>query len=253
MATKLEGKVALVTGGGSGIGRATALAFAREGAKVAVSDVVVSNGEQTVQIIKEAGGNALFIKADVSVAKEVEALITSVIGNFGSLDYAHNNAGILGDNAQTAECTEENWDRTLNTNLKSVWLCMKHEIQIMINQGCGAIVNTASTAGLVGEAGMPAYTASKHGVVGLTKAAALEYAKEGIRINAVCPGATRTPMIENILQGDPEIEAFVASRSPFGRIGSPEEVAEAVVWLCSDAASFVTGHTLVVDGGLVVQ
>lgn len=253
MTKQFEGKVALVTGAGSGIGRASALAFAREGAKTVVADVVVEGGEETVRMIKEAGGEALFVKTDVSKAAEVEALIQKVVETYGRLDYAHNNAGIEGTMAPTADCTEENWDRTISINLKGVWLCMKYEIPQMLKQGGGAIVNTASVAGLVGFQGLPAYAASKGGVVQLTRVAALEYAKAGIRVNAVCPGVIRTPMVERLLSGQPEAEAGFIAMEPVGRMGKPEEIAEAVVWLCSDAASFVTGHPMVVDGGLVAQ
>lgn len=252
MTGSFTGKVALVTGGSSGIGRSTALAFAREGAKVVVSDVDVDSGKETVQMIIDAGVEASFIEADVSVSEEVDSLVKEIVRDYGHLDCAHNNAGVLGERALAAECSEENWDRIIHINLKGVWLCMKYEIPQMVLQGSGAIVNTASTAGLVGEARLPAYTASKHGVAGLTKAAALGYAEKGIRINAVCPGAIRTPLIQHI-EGNPEIEAMLASRSAFGRIGNPEEVAEAVLWLCSEAASFVTGHCLIVDGGLTSQ
>lgn len=249
----LDGKVALVTGAGSGIGRASAMAFAREGAKVVVSDVVVEGGEQTVRMIQEAGGEAVFVNADVSKAAEVEALVNSAVETYGRLDCAHNNAGIEGAMASTVDCTEETWERTININLKGVWLGMKHEIPRMIEGGGGAIVNTASVAGLVGFQGLPAYVASKHGVVGLTRTAALEYAQQGIRVNAVCPGVIRTPMVERILGGDPEAEAQFTALEPVGRMGKPEEIAEAVVWMCSDAASFVTGHAMAVDGGLVAQ
>lgn len=243
----------MVTGAGSGIGRASAMAFAREGAKVVVSDVVVEGGEETVRMIEEAGGEATFVKADVSKTSEVEALVNSVVEIYGRLDCAHNNAGIEGAMASTVDCTEETWERTISINLKGVWLGMKHEIPRMIEGGGGAIVNTASVAGLVGFQGLPAYVASKHGVVGLTRTAALEYAQQGIRVNAVCPGVIRTPMVERILGGDPEAEAQFTALEPVGRMGTPEEIAEAVVWLCSDAASFVTGVPMAVDGGLVAQ
>ena len=253
MTRRFESKVALVTGGSSGIGRASALAFAREGAKVTVTDIDVEGGEKTVQMIKEIGGQSIFIKADISQAAEVEALVTKTVETYGQLDCAHNNAGIEGIKASTIDCTEENWERTMNINLKGVWLCMKYEIPQMLKHGGGAIVNTSSILGLVAIRNRPAYVASKHGVAGLTKAAALEYAKEGIRINAVCPGVIDTPLFERITGGDLQAKAERVARQPIGRIGTPEEVAEAVVWLCSDAASLVTGHTMVVDGGLVIQ
>jgi NAD(P)-dependent dehydrogenase (short-subunit alcohol dehydrogenase family) len=250
----VEGKVALVTGGGSGIGRATALAFAREGARVVVADIGVAGGAETAQLIQKAGGEATFIKADVSQAAEVEALIDKVVSTYGRLDCAHNNAGIEGVEAPTADYPEEDWDRVIAINLKGVWLCMKYEIPPMQQQGGGAIVNTASIAGLVGAYRMPAYVASKHGVAGLTKAAALEYAKAGIRVNAVCPGVIRTPMVERFFfSRHPRAEGRLTAFEPIGRLGTPQEVAEAVVWLCSDAASFVTGHTMAVDGGIVAQ
>ncbi len=257
MAGRLDKKIALVTGGGSGIGRAAALAFAREGAKVVVGDVDVEGGEETVQMIQTAGGTALFVKADVSKAVEVAALAKTGVETFGRLDCAFNNAGIQGDLTPTAECSEENWHRIIATNLTGVWLCMKHEIPYLLKQGGGAIVNTASNFGLVGSSGMPAYTASKHGVVGLTKTAALEYAKSGVRVNAVCPGPVQTPMVDKILRRQPQladqIVEAIKAREPVGRMGQPEEIAEAVVWLCSDAASFVTGVAMAVDGGFVTQ
>ncbi|MEN6393605.1 MAG: SDR family oxidoreductase [Anaerolineaceae bacterium] len=253
MSKQFEGKVALVTGASSGIGRASALAFAREGAKVIVADVLVEGGEETVRMIKEAGGEALFVKTDVSKASEVENLIHKAVETYGRLDCASNNAGIEGQSAPTADCTEENWDRTININLKGAWLCMKYEIPQMLKQGGGAIVNTASVAGLVGFQGLPAYSASKGGIIQLTRVAALEYAKAGIRVNAVCPGVIRTSMVERLQGGQAEAEAGFIAMEPVGRMGKPEEIAEAIVWLCSDAASFVTGHPMVVDGGLVAQ
>jgi len=253
MAGKFDGKVALVTGAGSGIGRASALAFAREGAKVIVADIVVSGGEETVQMIKKAGGKATFVKTDVSKATEVEALINNAIETYGRLDYAHNNAGIEGELAPTADCTEENWDRIISVNLKGAWLCLKYEIPQMVKQGGGAIVNTASIAGLVGYQSLPAYTASKFGVNGLTKVAALEYAKANIRINSVCPGVINTAMVDRLLASHPELEPALLAGTPVGRMGKPEEIAEAAVWLCSDAASFLTGHNMAVDGGYTAQ
>lgn len=251
MAGQFDGKVALVTGGGSGIGRAGALAFAREGAKVVVADVVVEGGQETAEMIKQDGGEATFVKTDVSKAAEVEALVNKAVGTYGRLDYAFNNAGILGEMCPVADCTEENFDRVISVNLKGVWLSMKYEIPQMIKQGGGAIVNTSSVAGVSGGPGIPAYAASKHGVAGLTKTAALEYAQAGIRVNAVCPGGIRTPMVDLYTHGDPEAEAQMAAMHPLGRMGEPEEIANAVVWLCSDAASFVTGHPMVIDGGSV--
>ena len=253
MAGLVQGKIALVTGGGSGIGHAASLALAKEGAKVAVSDIVVAGGEETVRLIKAAGGEAMFIKADVAKAAEVEALIKKVVETYGRLDCACNNAGIEGEMMTTVECSEENFDRIIAVNLKGVWLCMKHEIPQMLKQGGGAIVNTASVAGLVGFQGLPAYVASKHGVNGLTKTAALEYAKAGIRVNAVCPGVIHTPMLDRLFSSQPGVGETITALEPVGRMGKPEEIATAVVWLCSDAASFVTGLPMAVDGGLVAQ
>ena len=253
MTRRMEGKVALVTGAGSGIGRASAIAFARDGAKVIVSDVDVEGGEETTRLIKSDAGQAAFLKCDVSKAHEVETLVRKAVESFGRLDCAHNNAGIAGSPAPCADCTEETWDRTLDINLKGVWLCMKYEIRQMVKQGGGAVVNTASTAGLVGAKGSPAYAAASHGVVGLTKSAALEYAEAGVRVNAVCPGVTRTPMIERWTRSKPQVEAQMVARVPLRRMATPEEVAETVVWLCSDGASFITGHALAVDGGVVAS
>ena len=256
MKARLQDKVALVTGGASGIGRATALAFAREGARVVISDVDDTGGEQTVQAIRAASGDAIFVRTDVSQPAEVDALTEKVIQTCHRLDCAFNNAGIQGQIANTVECQNENWDRIIATNLKGVWLCMKYEIPLMLRHGGGAIVNTASNFGLVGSAGMPAYAASKHGVVGVTKVAALEYAAAGARVNAVCPGPIKTPLSEGVLREHPDAERMVEaimSRLPVRRWGLPEEVAEAVVWLCSEAASFVTGAVLPVDGAYVAQ
>ena len=255
MAGRVDGQVALVTGGASGIGRATALTFAREGAKLVIADMNAEGGQQTVHMIAENGGEATFVQVDVSKAVEVEAMLSKAVETYGRLDCAHNNAGIGSrPRAPLHECAEETWDRVLAINLKSVWLCMKYEIIQMLKQGSGTIVNTASIMGLVGSwSGTAAYNASKHGVVGLTKTAALEYATAGIRVNAVCPGYIQTPLIEDALTSNPALEAQIVARHPVGRMGKPEEIAEAVVWLCSDAASFVTGHTMTVDGGYVAQ
>ena len=251
----LDGKVALVTGGASGIGRATALTFAREGAKLMIADLNEAGGQQTVHMITENGGEATFVQVDVTQAAAVEAMISTTVQTYGRLDCAHNNAGIGSrPRVRLHELPEENWDRVLDINLKGVWLCMKYEIIQMLAQGGGAIVNTASIMGLVGSwSRSGAYNASKHGVVGLTKTAALEYATSGIRVNCVCPGYIRTPLIAEALTSHPEMEAQIVARHPIGRMGQPEEIAAAVIWLCSDAASFVTGHTMTVDGGYVAQ
>ena len=253
MAGQLEGSVALVTGAGSGIGRSIAVLFAKKGAKVIVADVIVEQADETVRLVKKSGSKAVFVKADVSQAAEVEALIDKAVQTYGRLDYACNNAAIDGDQGLMADYTGKNWDLVINVNLKGVWLCMKYEMGHMLKQGRGAIVNIASVAGFVGVQGMSAYCASKHGVLGLTKSAALEYAKPGIRVNAVCPGATLTPMVGQMLAAQPEMEEAVKASHPLGRFAEPEEIAEAVLWLCSDAASFVTGHHLLVDGGFIAQ
>jgi NAD(P)-dependent dehydrogenase (short-subunit alcohol dehydrogenase family) len=253
MPGRVEGKVALVTGGASGIGRATALTFAREGAKLVIADMNEDGGQQTVHLITEKGGEAVFVRTDVSQAVAVQALISQAVATYGRLDCAHNNAGIPGGGrALTAEHAEDTWHQVIAVNLTGVWLCMKYEIPHMLQQGSGAIVNTASAWGVVGAPGASAYVASKHGVVGLTKTAALEYAHQGIRVNCVCPGVIHTPMTARGLS-DPALRARIIASEPIGRVGTPEEIAEAVVWLCSDAASFVTGHTMSVDGGYVAQ
>jgi NAD(P)-dependent dehydrogenase (short-subunit alcohol dehydrogenase family) len=248
----MDGKAALVTGGASGLGRASALAFARAGARVAVADVDEPGGRETAGLVADAGVGE-FVRTDVTVPDEVEALVARVVDKFGRLDCAVNNAGTTGPGGRTADYSLDDWNRTLALNLTGVFLCMKYEIPRMVAQGGGAIVNMSSGAGLVGFAGLPAYVASKHGVVGLTRAAALEYVKEGVRVNAVCPGSTRTPMLESFMAGDEQIESMMTASVPLGRLGRPEEIAEAVVWLCSDAASFVVGHAMAVDGGSVIQ
>lgn len=250
---KMDGKVALVTGAGSGIGQATAVLFAQEGAKVAVSDITEEGGDATVKMIKDAGGEAFFVKADIANAVEVEALIGKIVEVYGKLDCAANNAGVEVMPAPTADCTEEDFDFAVKVNLKGTWLCMKYEIQQMLKQGGGAIVNVSSMAGLVGVAAMPAYVAAKHGIVGLTRTAALDYGTAGIRVNAVCPGATRTPMMQQVITSMPELGEQMNENHPIGRIAEPAEIAASIVWLCSDAASFITGHPMSVDGGLVAK
>lgn len=251
MENDFKGKVAIVTGGAFGIGSATAIAFAKKGARVVVADWIENH--DTCDAIKAMGGEALFVKCDVSDSGNVKQLIDQTLSAFGRLDFAFNNAGIEGDNGFTQDCTEQNWDKTIGINLKGIWLCMKYQLAEMIRQQSGAIVNCASIAGLVGFPGLPAYVASKHGVIGLTKTAALECAKMGIRVNAVCPGAIKTPMIDRLTGNKKEAEQQFAGMEPIGRLGKPEEVAKAVVWLCSDEASFVTGHAMAVDGGWVAQ
>jgi NAD(P)-dependent dehydrogenase (short-subunit alcohol dehydrogenase family) len=279
MTARLADKVALVTGAASGIGRAAAITFAREGAKVVVADV--QDGEATLAAIRAIGGEGCFVRCDVTQAAQVEALVGAAVSAYGRLDCAFNNAGVEGKMAPTAECTEENWDRTIATDLKGVWLGMKYEIRQMFRQGKGAIVNMASVAGFVGERGLPAYAAAKGGVINLTRTAALEYAQANIRVNAVCPGVTRTPMVERTLSrmSVPEMypgafkkgpfiqrkitnfvvarrgvkEAMMKFMCPMGRMGDPDEIARAVVWLCSDEASFITGQSLAVDGGWLAQ
>lgn len=247
----MTGKVALITGGTSGIGKATAKLFVRAGAKVVICGRNQERGQEVVDGLKAINGDALYVKADVSKAAEVESLIETTIATYGRLDYAANIAGI-GAYATTVDCTEKMWDLMMRVNVKSMWLCLKYEIPHILKQG-GAIVNMSSITGLVGIVGQPAYSASKHAIIGLTKTAALEYAKSGIRINAVCPGSILTPMQDPVIQGDPEVEARIGARHPIGRMGTAEEVAAAIHWLCSDAASFVTGCAMTVDGGYVAQ
>lgn len=246
-----NGKVAVVTGGSFGIGRATALLFAQKGAKVVIADCIEDN--ETLNAIKASGGEAIFIKCDVSKEEDIKMMVEKTVSTFGRLDFAFNNAGIEGLSSSTHECTNENWDKVIGVNLKGAWLCMKYEIQQMLKQKKGAIVNTSSVAGLVGFLGIPAYVASKHALNGLTKTAALEYAKVGIRVNSVCPGVIKTPMIDRFTGKKKEVEKQFEDMEPVGRMGLPEEVAEAVCWLCSDGASFVTGDTIAVDGGWTAQ
>jgi len=247
----MTGKVALITGGTSGIGKATAQLFVRTGAKVVICGRNPERGQEVVNELKAMQGDALFVKTDVSKAAEVESLVETTVSTYGRLDYAANIAGI-GAYATTVDCTEKLWDLLMRVNVKSMWLCLKYEIPHILKQG-GAIVNMSSITGLVGLVGQPAYSASKHAIIGLTKTAALEYAKSGIRINAICPGSILTPMQDPVINGDPAIEAQIGARHPIGRMGTAEEVAAAIHWLCSDAASFVTGHAMVIDGGYVAQ
>jgi NAD(P)-dependent dehydrogenase (short-subunit alcohol dehydrogenase family) len=251
MAGLLDGKSALITGGGGGIGRATALAFAREGARVAVADVMEEAARETVALVNAAGGQAISLSGDVSRDADVRAMIDAVVGTYRRLDCAFNNAGIAGWHVdailkKTAEWSEEAFDRMIAVNLRGVWLCMRHELPQMQAQGGGAIVNTGSIAGLVGLPNSSAYVAAKHGVIGLTKTAALEYAEANIRVNAVCPGYIKTPMTEPSMRLRGEA---ILAQTPLKRMGSPEEIAEMVVWLCSERASYVSGAAYNVDGG----
>ena len=251
MSNEYEGKVALVTGGGSGIGRATALKFGALGAKVVAADINEASAQATAQEIIELGGEAAAVEVDVANGKSVEAMVAFTVEKFGQLDCAFNNAGIEGEGGTVVDCTEENWARTIAIDLTGVWLCLKYEIPAMLAAGAGTIVNTASVAGLAGTPGLPAYGAAKHGVVGLTKGAAKEYASRGIRINAVCPGVIETPMVDRLASHMEGTREAFNKMHPIGRTGQPEEIAEAVIWLCSPAASFVTGHAMPVDGGLL--
>jgi len=251
MTKDFEGKVAMVTGGTSGIGRESAIAFAKAGAKVVVAGRRDAEGAETAELIRSAGGNSLFVKTDVAKANEVEALVKKTVETFGRLDVAFNNAGIEGVWVPIISQTEKDFDRTMEVNVKGVWLCLRYEIRQMLKQGGGgAIVNMSSIAGLMGSAGSAAYGASKHAVIGLTKAAALETAKNRIRVNAVCPAVVETPMGERLF-GAPEMKKYALSLHPLGRFGAPAEIASAVLWMCSDGAAFMTGHSLVLDGGFL--
>jgi NAD(P)-dependent dehydrogenase (short-subunit alcohol dehydrogenase family) len=248
-----DGKVALVTGSGAGIGAVTARAFARAGAAVIVTDVDVDGGRTTVEKIRSDGGQAEFFAADVTDAETVKALVGFAVDTYGGLHYAHNNAGVLGESARLTDSDDETWFRTVQINLNAVYLGMKHQIPAILESGGGAIVNTSSYAGLVAVPFASAYVASKHGVIGLTKAAAVEFGKKGVRVNAVCPGSARTRMNIERVAGNPAIEKAMTDVSPMKRFVEPEEVAEAVLWLCSENASFVNGHALAVDGGALAQ
>ena len=255
MPATMDRKVTLVTGGAAGIGRAAALLFAKEGARVMVTDLNGDRAGQTVALIRESGGEASFRRTDIGDPAQVQAMMQGVLDTYGRLDHAINNAGIEGSIANLADCSLDNFDRTIRTNLRGTFLCMKYEIPAMIAQGGGAIVNTASVAGLIGFAGIPAYTASKHGIIGLTKNAALEYGKAGIRVNSVCPGGIETRMLDSLAEqlGSDDASELLGPLHPIGRIGQPSEVAELMLWLCSERASFVNGAALPVDGGFTAQ
>jgi NAD(P)-dependent dehydrogenase (short-subunit alcohol dehydrogenase family) len=254
MSSEFDGKVALVTGAAHGIGRAACAMFAERGARVVAADVDEAAGEETVARVRAAGGEATFVRTDVSQPPEVERMVDVTVATYGRLDFAHNNAGIVGSGLPIPEYPIADWDRGIGVMLSGVFLGMKYEIPRMLEHGDGgAIVNTASGAGLIGFPGMCAYVAAKHGVIGLTKTAALEYATQGIRVNAVCPGTARTKMVDDWLGGDPANEAQVEALHPIGRIAAPEEIAELVIWLCSDAASFMLGAAIPIDGGYTIQ
>ena len=252
MSGLVQGKVALVTGAAQGIGRASALAFAREGAKVMVSDANPA-GEKVAEEIAKAGGEAAFRRCDVTRVGEIESLVLGTVEHFGRLDCAHNNAGGPGIVGATHQIARDDWDHVIALNLTSVFYCLKYEIPIMVQQGGGAIVNTASGAGLIAVPGLAHYAAAKHGLLGLTKTAALENARTNVRINAICPGSVDTPALRVHIAKDPRIEKAILASQPGGRLGTPDEIAEAVVWMCSDRASFVTGESFVVDGGAVMR
>ena len=253
MAEYFENKIAIVTGGGSGIGQTCALTFAGAGAKVVVADVQAEGGNETVALINGNGGEATFIETDVAIAKDVEALISRTVETYGGLDIAYNNAGIEPPVAKMADIVEEDWDKVISINMKSIWLCMKYEIKAMLERGGGAIVNMASVVGFLGQPEMASYVAGKHAVLGLTRTAALEYVADNIRVNAVCPAIVDTPMVERFTKGDAEVVAALTAQYPIKRLLDPQEVADAVLWLCSDKASYLNGHSLVMDGGFSIQ
>ena len=249
----MTGKVVIITGGASGIGRATAIAFGREGATVVIGDLDKTGGENTVSAIKDTGGNALFVRVDVGTPADVQALVSKTVEQYGGLDYAFNNAGLVGSYAGIVDTPLEDWNQVVATNLTGVWLCMKYEIPEMLKRGGGAIVNNSSVTGLVGAPGVVGNVATKHGVLGLTKSAALQYATQGIRVNAVAPGAIRTPLGDQVKSVHPDAEAAVLAAIPQSRFGEPEEVVGAVLFLCSDRASHITGQVLAIDGGWIAR
>ena len=250
MSMTFSGRVALVTGGAAGIGRATAQAFAAEGLQVVVSDLDAAGGEGTVELIRAAGGEALFVRCNVTDENDVQNLLAQAVSAYGRVDYAFNNAGIEIEKGKLADGSIDEFDAIMGVNVKGVWLCMKYQLSLMLAQGGGAIVNTASVAGLGAAPKMSIYAASKHAVIGLTKSAAIEYAKKKIRVNAVCPAVIDTDMFRRAYEADPKKADFAAAMHPVGRIGKVEEIASAVLYLCSDGAAFTTGHSLAVDGGV---
>lgn len=249
----MKGNVAIITGAASGIGRATAELFAMHGAIVVLADKDLDGAKETLDQVKKSGEKGIAMEVDISSEEQIKNMVEETISRYGQLNYACNNAGIEGEQGFTTDCSPNNWQRVLDTNLRGTWLCMKYEIPEMLKLNDGAIVNIASIAGLVGFVGIPAYVSSKHGINGLTKTAALEYAAKGIRVNSVCPGAIQTPMIDRFVGDETEERKALIAQHPMGRFGRPEEVAEAIVWLCSDKASFITGQTLAVDGGFTSQ
>lgn len=253
MYNEMKHKTAIITGGSTGIGKSAAKIFAENGVKICIADIQEEKGKQLAKSIKSYGHEAIFIKTDVSIPRDVKNMVDKTIKEFGSIDYAFNNAGIEGEEGTIDKCSIENWDKVINVNLKGVWLCMKYELEEMSRKNKGIIVNTSSIAGKVGFANLPAYVASKHGVNGLTKNAALEYAKNGIRVNSVCPGVIKTEMVERVTKGDPTLEKQFASMAPMERMGTPDEIGYAVVWLCSDQSSFLTGQEISIDGGYLAQ